>query len=49
MNETASSSFHEILEAFSSISIGSTLITLGALLILIIWETPWIKHFPDYP
>ncbi len=45
MNETASSSFHEILEAFSSISINSTVITLGALLILIIWETSWIKNF----
>ena len=45
MNETASSSFYEILEAFNSISMGSTMITLGALLILIIWETSWIKHF----
>ncbi|MDQ7089309.1 MAG: SulP family inorganic anion transporter [Methylococcales bacterium] len=45
MNETASSSFYDVLEAFSSISMGSTIITLGSLLILIIWEMSWAKCF----
>ena len=43
MNETASSSFNVLFDAFHSISLGSSLIALGALLILIIWETPSIK------
>jgi len=43
MNETASSSFYDLFVAFNSISIGSTLITLVALLILFLWETTYIK------
>lgn len=44
MNETASSSFNELLDAINSVSMGSSLIALGALLILIAWETAWIKR-----
>lgn len=44
MDETAVSSFENVLFAFGSISIGSSLITLGALLILILWESEWIKR-----
>lgn len=44
MNETAASSFHDVFSAFNAISPGSAFITLGALLILILWETPLIKR-----
>jgi len=43
MNETAASSLQEIFNAFSSISLSSILITAVALLILILWETSFIK------
>ncbi len=44
MNETAASSFQEIYNAFYSISVSSILITVIALSILIVWETPLIKR-----
>ena len=44
MNETAVSSFQDLFLAFGSISISSGLITLGALLILILWETAFLKR-----
>ncbi len=44
MNETAASSFQELLESMGSISYGSTIITLGSLLILILWELSLIKR-----
>jgi len=44
MNESAMSSFQDVFSAFSSISIGSSIISLGALLILIFWETAFIKR-----
>lgn len=44
MNQTAASSFQDLFNAFSSISVGSALITVGALLILILWETSFIKR-----
>ncbi|SMG62932.1 sulphate transporter [methanotrophic bacterial endosymbiont of Bathymodiolus sp.] len=45
MNETAGESFQDIFDAFSHISLGATLITLGALLILIIWDTRLLQRF----
>ena len=45
MDETASESFQDIFDAFSLMSLGATLITLGALLILIIWDTQFLKRF----
>lgn len=44
MNETAVSSFQDLFNAFSSISVSSFLVTAGALLILIIWESSFIKR-----
>ena len=44
MNETAVSSFHDVFLALGSMSMSSTLITLGALLILILWETAFLKN-----
>jgi MFS superfamily sulfate permease-like transporter len=43
MNETAKQSFEEVLALFQAISPGSAAITTGALLILILWESAWIK------
>lgn len=45
MNETAAESFQDIFDALASISIGGTLITLVALFILIVWDTPFLKRF----
>ncbi|MCF7970376.1 MAG: SulP family inorganic anion transporter [Methylococcaceae bacterium] len=45
MQETAASSIHELFDAFSSISQGATLIAAVALLIMILWETRWMKSF----
>jgi len=45
MNETALSSFNEIIQAFSAMSLGSTVIAFGGLFILIAWETNWLKRF----
>jgi MFS superfamily sulfate permease-like transporter len=43
MDETAGESFKEVLDLFHSISPGPTAITMGALLILIVWESAWVK------
>ena len=45
MDETARESFQDIFDAFSHISLGATLITLGALLILIVWDTRLLQRF----
>ncbi len=45
MDETAAQSFHDIYSAFASFSLGSTLITFGAILILILWETKTLQRF----
>jgi len=44
MNETAEQSFAEVLELFHAISPGSAMITAGSLMILILWESAWIKN-----
>lgn len=46
MNETAASSFNELLDLFTHITPGAAVITLVALLILIGWESAWLKKFP---
>ncbi|WP_084191001.1 SulP family inorganic anion transporter [Methylomarinum vadi] len=46
MNETAASSFQELLDSIGSISYGSTIITAGSLLILLLWESPLLKRMP---
>jgi MFS superfamily sulfate permease-like transporter len=43
MKETAESSFIELFEAFRWVSPGSVIISVGALLLLILWSTPWFK------
>ena len=45
MMEDASSSFHEIFEAFSAISLGATIISSVALVILIVWDSEFMKRF----
>lgn len=44
MQETAGTSFHEILDSLSLLSPGATLISVVALLIMILWETPLFKR-----
>lgn len=44
MNETAASSFHELLYLFNHINLGVTFVTVGALIILIFWESKWLKR-----
>jgi MFS superfamily sulfate permease-like transporter len=46
MMETARSSFIELFEAFSNITPGAVVISAVALLLLIIWEMPWLKKQP---
>jgi len=43
MKETAHSSFMELFDAFGGISPGSIIISGVALLLLILWGTPWFK------
>ena len=43
MMDTAKSSFIEIFNSFSGISLGSLIISIGSLLLLILWNTPWFK------
>jgi len=43
MKETAHSSFMELIDAFGGISPGSVIISGVALLLLILWGTPWFK------
>ncbi|MDF1583282.1 MAG: SulP family inorganic anion transporter [Methyloprofundus sp.] len=45
MMETATSSLQELIASFSSISIDSSLIAGVALLIIMIWETSFMKRF----
>ncbi len=44
MDETAAESFQDIFDAFSFMSPGAALITLGAILILILWETRLLQR-----
>ena len=44
MQETAASSFNELILSFSAFSPGATIIAAGALLILILWETAFFKR-----
>ena len=44
MDETAAESFNNVFDAFASISTGASAITLGALIILILWDTAFIKR-----
>lgn len=43
MAESAESSFLELSEALTAISPGAVLISVVGLLILIVWELPWVK------
>lgn len=43
MRETAESSFIELFDAINGITPGAVVISTVALLLLIAWETPWIK------
>jgi MFS superfamily sulfate permease-like transporter len=43
MMETAQSSFDELFVALNAFSLGATIISFVALLILIVWDTHWIK------
>ncbi len=45
MMETAASSLQELIASFGAFSLGSTLIAVGALLIMIVWETSFMKRF----
>ncbi len=45
MQETAASSFNELLHLFTHITPGAAVITAVSLLILIIWESAWLKKF----
>lgn len=45
MDETATESFQDIFDAFSFMSMGATIITVGALLILIVWEMRLLHRF----
>lgn len=45
MQETAASSFNELLHLFTHITPGAAVITAVSLLILIAWESAWIKKF----
>ncbi|PKM11264.1 MAG: hypothetical protein CVV13_09870 [Gammaproteobacteria bacterium HGW-Gammaproteobacteria-3] len=44
MQESASTSFMELLSSFGAFSLGSTVVSVGALLILLLWETAWLKR-----
>lgn len=44
MNDTAASSFSEMFAALHGISPGAMLISVFGLLLLLLWETPWIKQ-----
>lgn len=45
MQETAGSSFSELFEALQGISPGATVVSFVALLILIAWESQWLRRF----
>lgn len=46
MNETAASSFQELVDSFGLLSYGSVIITVGSILLLLLWELPWVKRLP---
>lgn len=43
MEETARSSFTELFDSFGGISLGPLIISIVALLLLMLWSTPWFK------
>ncbi|WP_457748905.1 SulP family inorganic anion transporter [Sulfurimonas sp.] len=45
MLETAGSSLKELVGAFGTISIGATIIALGGVFILIVWDSSWMRKF----
>ncbi|MGR9045143.1 MAG: SulP family inorganic anion transporter [Gammaproteobacteria bacterium] len=45
MNETAATSFQELIDALGAFTYGSVIITIVGLLILLIWETRRLKQF----
>ena len=45
MNETAATSFHELIDSLSAVTYGSVIITTVGLLILLVWETRWLKQY----
>lgn len=45
MRETAESSFFELFEALQGISVGATIVSCVALLILIMWESGFLRRF----
>lgn len=45
MQETASSSLTEIFEALGGISPGATIVSIGALLIMLLWDSSLIKQY----
>lgn len=45
MQETASSSMSEIFEALGGISPGASIVSMGALLIMLVWDSSLIKQF----
>lgn len=45
MNETAASSFQELIDSLGAFTYGSVIITIVGLLILLIWETRRLKQF----
>jgi len=44
MQETAESSFSELIEALEGVTPGATVVSMVALLILVLWESRWIKQ-----
>jgi MFS superfamily sulfate permease-like transporter len=44
MMETAESSFNELLTALGAFSLGATIISMVALLILFVWDSEWVKQ-----
>lgn len=44
MMETAQSSFDELIDAFSVFSLGAIIISVVSLLILVAWDSAWIKR-----
>lgn len=44
MMETAQSSFYELFDALNAFSLGATIISVVALVILFAWDTAWIKR-----
>ncbi|WP_084190940.1 SulP family inorganic anion transporter [Methylomarinum vadi] len=45
MNETAAMSFQELIDSLNAFTYGSVIITVVGLLILLLWESRWLKRF----